>query len=73
MCYILDELAHMFHLTQPKFIFCDSDTIGEVRQALRSISMITTKLITVDKKVEDLDDVEDLLEPFSDEHLFWYV
>lgn len=64
----------MFQLTQPKFVFCDSDSIGEIRKALQSLSLEeTTKIITIDRKVDDLDAVEEMLESFADERLFVYV
>lgn len=70
----IDEIAHMFRLTHPKYVFCDSDSIAEVRKALRTLSLDTdTIVITVDRKVDDYDAVEEMLEPFADEHLFVYV
>lgn len=63
----------MFRITQPKFVFCDSDSIAEVRKALRLTAMAATKIVTVDRKVDDYDAVEDLISPFDDEHLFVYV
>lgn len=64
----------MFQFTRPKFIFCDSSCIPEVRKAIQMIGMeSTTKLITVDRKVDGLDTVLDMLEPIADEELFMYV
>lgn len=60
-------------MTQPKIVFCDSDSIGEVRKALCSLSLNTAKLITVDKKVDTFDAVEEMLKPVVNEQLFWFV
>lgn len=61
----------MFRLTRPKFVFCDSVSIKEVRKALRSLSMDTaTKLVTVDQKVDDVDTVAELLQQHDDEDRF---
>lgn len=70
----IEELWPMLELIRPKIVFCDSDTIDEVRKALRTLSLDTsTKLITVDCQGDQaIDSVEDLLQPYADENEFMY-
>lgn len=56
---ILDEIAHIMQLTKPKLIFCDSDNITTVREALKQLDT-SVPIFTLDGKVDGARLVDEL-------------
>lgn len=63
------EVTHMFRITQPKVVFCDSDKIETVRESLAALELDAT-IFTFDEETEFSRHVNDLLVETGEEDSF---
>lgn len=64
------EMAHIMKLTQPKLIFCDSNNVLNIREALKT-SNATVPIFAFGGKVDGARMVEELFIPSEGEEMFW--
>ncbi|XP_058443739.1 probable 4-coumarate--CoA ligase 1 [Malaya genurostris] len=64
-----DDFAHMLETVRPKLIFCDAETLEEMRAACE-LAKIAPKIVVMGEKVSGFDHVEDLLLATEDEENF---
>lgn len=67
--FSINDVKKMFAITKPKLIFCDSGFHDTVKAAL-SEQNHDALIITVEKKVEGVTFIEDLLKPTGSEHSY---
>ncbi|XP_059616542.1 luciferin 4-monooxygenase-like [Phlebotomus argentipes] len=63
-----DEIIHMYSITQPKFIFCESDKVPVLTEALK-VLQCNAKIIVFGERIDDLLHITDILknsEPLED-------
>lgn len=63
------EVEHMFKITQPKLIFCDSDKLPVVQESLAALNLDAI-IYTFDEETEYSRPVEDLLTETGEEESF---
>lgn len=59
----------MYSLTKPSLIFCDSDLIFTVEEAIKEIGL-GAEIVTIYKKVDGYKFIEDFFEEIPDENTF---
>jgi 4-coumarate--CoA ligase len=59
--YQVDDIAHMFGITQPKAVFCDHDFVEKIEAALK-ITGHKCEIFTFEQRVADYRFVEELFE-----------
>lgn len=55
-----NEIAHMFHMTKPKIVFCDFEKIDSVKSAVKNLGYNVT-IVTIGGRCDDCDFIDNYL------------
>ena len=66
---IVPDIVHNLKLTKPKIIFCETEKLIELREAMKQ-SNISVPIVTFDKRADDAMFIDDFLKESGNENLF---
>lgn len=67
-----DDISHMFNMTKPRIIFCDSDVVNTLQIALKNIKSDAI-IVTMEERVGGCDFIDEYLVHQDGEDIFVYV
>lgn len=66
-----DDIAHMFGMTKPKLVFCDSENVTTLKDALLQLGRNAT-IVTIGARIDGCDFIDDYLVEETEEENFMY-